>query len=102
MGSTFCDLSIGNDQNLIGMADGVQPVGDDQQSFTPAELTDGFLDAAFIVGVDAGSGLVENNDRGILQNTPGDRDALCFPPERVAPPSPITVSKPSGNFMIKS
>ena len=34
MGAMLRDLSVVNDQNLIGILDGVQTVGDDQQRLT--------------------------------------------------------------------
>ena len=58
------------------MADGIQPVGNDQQSLTPAQLGDGLLDVALVVGVHAGSGLIQNDDGGILQNAAGNGDSL--------------------------
>jgi hypothetical protein len=80
----------------------VQPVSDDQQRFAAAQLADGLLDVAFVVRVHAGGGLVENDDGRVLENAAA-MEMRCFsPPERVSPPSPITVSRPSGSAVMKS
>lgn len=76
MGAMLRDLSVVNDQNLIGILDGVQTVGDDQQGLTLYQLRDGLLNVALIVGVHTGGRLVQNHDRGVFQNTAGDGDAL--------------------------
>ena len=86
MGALLRDLAVVDDQNLIGILDGVQPVGNDKQSLSFDQFRNGFLDVTLVIGIYAGSRLIR-----------------CFsPPERVAPPSPTTVWNPSGKAMMKS
>ena len=58
MGALFRNSSVGYDQYFVGVADGIQPVGYNQQGFALAELTYGLLDIAFIIGIHAGSSFV--------------------------------------------
>ena len=70
------DAPLVNNQDLIGVANGIEPVGNDQQGLAPAQLGDGLLDVALVVGVHAGSGLIQNHDGSILQNAAGNGDSL--------------------------
>ena len=70
------DAPLVDDQDLIGVANGIKSVGNDQQGLTPAQLGDGLLDVALVVGVHAGSGLIQNDDGSILQNAAGNGDSL--------------------------
>mgnify|MGYP001046906063 CR=1 FL=1 len=91
MSAMLRDPSVADDQNLVGVLDGVQTVGDDQQGLTLYQLRDGLLNVALVVGVHTGGRLVQNDNGSVFQNAAGDRDALFLTPERVAPPSPTTV-----------
>ena len=66
VGAPLGDAAILDDQDLVCVPDGVEPVGDDQQGLAPAQFTDGLLDVLFIVRVHAGCGLVQDDDRGVL------------------------------------
>ena len=70
------DAPLVDNQDLIGVTNGIEPVGNDQQGLAPAQLGDGLLDVALIVGVHAGSGLIQNDDGSILQNAAGNGDSL--------------------------
>ena len=72
--------AVGDHQDLIGVPDGGETVGDGDNGLAPGQLRQGVLDQVLVLGVDAGSGLVQDEIR-------------CFsPPESVPPPSPMTVS----------
>ena len=96
------DAPLVDDQDLIGVANGIEPVGNDQQGLTPAQLGDGLLDVALVVGVHAGSGLIQNDDGGILQNAAGNGDPLPLSTGETGSTFVETVSKPSGSSMMKS
>ena len=70
------DAPLVDNQDLIGVTNGIEPVGNDQQGLAPAQLGDGLLDVALIVGVHAGSGLIQNDDGSILQNAASNGDPL--------------------------
>ena len=60
--SSLAHLASVHHQNLVGTADGREAVGDDDGSALAHQLGDGVLDELFGLGVDAGGGLVENED----------------------------------------
>src|SRR3990172_5690988 len=62
--------------DAIGMLDGGEAVGDDQGRAILHQRLQRRLHMALRVGVQRRSGLVQNQDRCILENCPGDRDAL--------------------------
>src|SRR4029079_11085453 len=66
------------DEDLVGMADGGEPVGDDEAGAARHEAIEGALDEALGLGIDAGGGLIEDEDGRILQQGAGDGDALLF------------------------
>ena len=76
MGAPLSDLSIGYDEDLIRVPDGVQPVGDDQQGLALHQFRDGLLDVALVVRVHAGGCLVQNDDGCVLQDAAGNGDPL--------------------------
>ena len=76
MDATLDDLSFRHHEDLIRVADRIQPVGDDQQRLALAQLADSLLDITLVVRVHAGCGLVQNDNGGVLQDTPGDGNSL--------------------------
>ena len=79
-------------EDLVRPADGAEPVGDHEGGAALHQLVESRLDHALGLRVDAGGGVVEDEDARILQKGPGDRDRCFWPPERVAPRSPTRVS----------
>lgn len=65
-------------QNLIGVLDGSQPVGDGEDCFPLCQSGQSLLDQVFILRVYAGGRFIKDDDRGVLQNGPGDGDALLL------------------------
>ena len=71
------DLAVIDDQYLIGVFDGLEPVRDHDDGLAAGQRFNGPLQPILVLRIDVGGGLVENDDGRILQ---------------LAPPSPITVS----------
>ena len=65
-------------QNLVGALDCGQPVRDDNQGLVPDKLIDGFLDILLVVWVNASSGLVQQDNRRVLEDCPRYRYALLL------------------------
>ena len=78
MFAAFDDLSVVEDEDLVGVADGRQPVGYDKAGALLQEAVEGLLDEFLCGVVDAGGGFVEEEDGGIFQQCAGDGDALFF------------------------
>ena len=67
-----------SDKDLIGRADGAEAMGDDKAGAVGHEALEGFLDEPFGGGIDAGGGLVEDQNGRVFQERAGDADALFF------------------------
>ena len=66
VGAGLGDPALRDHQDLVGVPDGIQPVGNDKQCFSLAQFADGLLDVALVVGVHAGGGFVQNDDGGVF------------------------------------
>ena len=60
-------------------------MGDDQQGLALHQFRDGLLDVALVVCVHAGGCLVQDDNRGVLQDAAGDGDALPLPAGEACP-----------------
>jgi hypothetical protein len=78
VGAAFDDASLIHDQDQIGLFDGRQAVGDDQRRPAGHHLGRGRLDVPFGFGVERRSGLVEDEDRCVLEQRPGNGQALAL------------------------
>ena len=79
MGALLDDAAILYHQDLVGVLDGGQPVGDDQCRAASGQTVKGALDAGFRHAVQRGGGLIQyQNGRG-LQKHPGDGYPLLLP-----------------------
>jgi hypothetical protein len=65
-------------------------VGNDQRGPSGHEIVQGALDLDLGLRVQGGSGLVQDQDRGVLQKGTGNGDPLPFPAGKFC--SPMTVS----------
>ena len=92
MGAALGHPAVGDHQDLVGVPDGGQAVGNGDDGLAPGQLRQGVLDQMLVLGIDAGGGLVQDDDGGVLQDGPGDGDPLPLPAGEVPPPSPRTVS----------
>ena len=68
--------------NVVRAGHRAQPVGNDDQRLALRQPGDSLLNDRLILRVDAGGGLVENDDRGILQHGEGNGNGLLFAPRR--------------------
>ena len=73
------DTPLLEDDDLVGKRDRREPVGDDECRAAAGELIQSAGDAALRGGVDAGGGVVEDQDARVLEQRPRDRDALALP-----------------------
>jgi hypothetical protein len=64
--------------DLVGVDDGRKAVGDGQHGPVAAEGAQFFLNGALGLGVERGGGLVEDQDRRVLEDGAGDGDALLL------------------------
>ena len=78
MRAALRDATVVNHQNAVRILDGVQAMGDYEQGFARAQLVYRLLDGALVVGIDAGGGLVEDDDGRVLQDAARDGDALAL------------------------
>ena len=92
MDAPLDDLPFRHHKDLIGVADGVQPVGDDQQGLALAQLADRLLNIALVVCVYAGGGLVQDDDGRVLQDAAGNGNSLFLSAGEGFTASPTTVS----------
>ena len=80
--------AVGDHQDLIGVPDGGETVGDGDNGLAPGQLRQGVLDQVLVLGVDAGSGLVQDDD-GASFRMARAMEIRCFcPPESRVPRSP--------------
>jgi hypothetical protein len=67
MGSVFADLALVDDQDLVGLADGGQPVRDNQRGAAGQRGFERPLNGQLGLGVQVGGGLVQDDDRRRLE-----------------------------------
>ena len=82
--------------DLVAAGYRAELVGNNEDSLILNEPPDGLLNLRFILRINAGRALIQQNDRGIFQKRPGIESRCRSPPERVLPFSPITVWYSSG------
>src|ERR1700730_6208157 len=78
MGATLDDLTLLDDEDLVGAADGGEAVGDHEGGPALHEVAQAVLDHGLGLGVEGAGGLVEDEDAGVGQDGPGDGDALAL------------------------
>ena len=74
--ATFDDPAIFQHENLIGVANGAEPVRDNEGCAADHEPRERLLNEALGGGIHAGGSLVEDQDRRILKQGAGDANAL--------------------------
>lgn len=72
----LCDAAVGQHDDLIGRFDSAHPVGDHQNGLAGKQAGKRALHFGFVFHIQAGGGLVQQDDRGVFQERPGDRDPL--------------------------
>lgn len=78
MGAALHQAALVHDQNLVSLLDGRQAVSDHQCGTALHDVVKGSLDVALGLGIQGRSRLVENQQRRVLQQCPGDRQALAL------------------------
>src|SRR5579863_9721098 len=68
-----------NHQDLVGAADGRQPVGDDKRRAALHQVRQPFLDKRFGLGIEARGRFVQNQDARISEDGTRDRHPLFLP-----------------------
>ena len=76
--AAFDDAAPLVDQDQVRPQDRREPVGDGDRGPACLQPLEGLLDQALADRVEGGRGLVEDQDPGVLQQHPGDGDALLL------------------------
>ena len=90
--ATLDNLSIVQYEDLIGLDDGVQSMGNDDDGLVSDQFGDRLLHVGFVLRIERCCRFIKQYDGSILQNRTRDGKALPLPPDSVQPPSPMTVS----------
>ena len=72
------DLSVLDDQDEIRPADGGEAVSDDKGCPVSQEILKTFLNEGLALRVEAGGGLIQDQDPWVCQDGSGDGDALTL------------------------
>ena len=78
VGAALGDAALVEDEDEVCVADGAEPLGNDEGGAALDEDFEGLLDEHFGLGVHAGGGVVEDEDPGVHEEGPGDGDALLL------------------------
>ncbi len=79
----FDDGATVEHHNPVGTPNGRQPVGDDQHRARPRQVLEGGHDELLGFGVERTGRFVEDQDGGVAQDRPGDRDSLTLSTRQV-------------------
>lgn len=86
VGSPLGNLIVSDHQDLIGVSDGGQTVGDRDGGPVPGEFFQTLLDPALALHIQSASGLIQDQHRWIFQKDPGDGDSLLLSPRQTGTP----------------
>ena len=78
MGASLNDLSVVKHTDLVSVLDGAQSVGDGHSGAGLHQSFQRILNQSFTFCIECRSGLVEDKDRRILQNSSGDGYPLAL------------------------
>ena len=78
MGTAFDDAAVFHDQDLIGVADGAQAVGDDEAGAPVHQGGEGALDAGLGDRIDRAGGFVEHEDAWVGEHGADEADELAL------------------------
>ena len=76
MCAAFDDGAMLKHENLVGLTNGAEAVGDHETGATLHQALESFLNQALGGGVDTGGGFIEDQNRRIGQQRARDADAL--------------------------
>ena len=86
MRAALHDVAALVDQDQVRAQDGRQPVGDGERGAARHGPLDGRLDEPLADGVEGAGRLVEDEDAGVLEQHPGQRDALLLATRQLVAP----------------
>ena len=86
VGPLFHDPPVLQHDNLVGVANGRQTMGDDDSRSTDHQPLQGLLDQHLGFGIDRGRCLVQDQDGGISQHRSGDGQPLPLAAGELDPP----------------
>ena len=86
MSSTFNDHAFFKNQNLVGPSNCTKAMGDDESGAACHQSRQPFLDHGFTFRIEAGGGLIKNENSRIGKNSAGDGYALALPSGQFDPP----------------
>ncbi len=78
MFAVFFELSVFEDEDAVGVADGGEAVGDDDGGAPDDDLFEGALDEGFGLVIDGGGGFVEDQDGRVFEDSSCYRNALTL------------------------
>ena len=78
MAAAFDDAALVENDDLVGVHQRAQPVGDDDHGALLDDVLEGGADAPFGRGVDGGRRIVEDQHRAVDHDAAGDREALAL------------------------
>ena len=67
-------------------------MGDDERRFAPGKPMERRIDVGFGSGIQTGNRFIQDQDRRVTHNGASQIEASLLAPERLSPPSYITVS----------
>jgi hypothetical protein len=95
-------LAFVEDDDLVGLEDGVEAMGDGDGGASLHQFAGGFFEQGFGFRVERGGGFVEDEDGGVFEEGAARATRWACPLERRAPLSPTMVSYFSGSDSINS
>ncbi len=84
VGALLDDLAVIDHQDVVGIPDGAQAVGDDEAGASGHQAQQGLLDAGLGARVHAAGGFVEDQDCRVGQDGAGDGEQLALSLTEVA------------------
>src|SRR4051794_13909422 len=74
----FGDVAVLEDDDLVGVADGGEAVGDDEGGAAGHEVVEGVEEESLAFAVEGAGGFVQDEHGGVFEEGSGDGDALAF------------------------
>lgn len=88
MGAMLGNASLVHHKDLVGVAHGLQPVGNHDDGLLPGQGVNGVHQILLVFRVHVGGGLVQDDDGRILHDGTGDGDSLLLAPGQAGAPFP--------------